>query len=388
MVDWTLIRDKMAIVKTITYLNHAAVAPLPISTKNVWQKVVDDQELGDTTLDLKAIHEGYPDVRKEIGTLIHAHPDDIALTVSAAHGISTALTSLDWHEDLNKGIILNDLEYTSNSFAYQQIAKRYHVPLHVIKSKTKNNYVYPSLEDYEEILREHPIRIIGISHVQFINGYQTDLQKLSSLAHKYGALVLVDGIQSVGAIDLDVQKTNVDFVAVGGYKWCLGPLSTGFLYVRKDLIEKTEPLVVGAFSDQDPFNFQHHIFHPYTNARRFQAIGAPQIVGLGESIHLLNQFGIENIQHRIFELLDYFIEQLHTHLANIHLESSLERNERSGILRLKLPEGIDLEQLPKTLNQKYKISASVRLGGLRISPHAYNTEEDLDYLIKSLKDFI
>ena len=152
MVDWTLFRDKMAIVKTFTYLNHAAVAPLPISTKNVWQKVVDDQELGDTALDLKAIHEGYPDVRKEIGTLIHAHPDDIALTVSAALGISTALTSLDWHEDLNKGIILNDLEYTSNSFAYQQIAKRYHVPLHVIKSKTKNNYVYPSLEDYEEIL--------------------------------------------------------------------------------------------------------------------------------------------------------------------------------------------------------------------------------------------
>ena len=386
MTDWTKLRDEMTITKVFTYLNHAAVAPLPISVKNAWEKVINMQNLGDTAMDFKAIHNGYLDVRKEIGTLIQAHPDEIALTLSSAHGISTALTSLDWQEDLQKGIIINDFEFTSNSFAYQQIAKKYHVPLHIVKSKTINNHIYLLIEDFEKILSEYPIRIIGISHVQFINGYQIDLQKLSTLAHKYGALVLVDGIQSVGAIGLDVQKTNIDFLAVGGYKWCLGPLSTGFLYVRKDLIDKAEPLIVSAFSDQDPLNFQHHIFNPHMDARRFQAIGAPQIVGLGESIHLINQFGIANIQHRIFKLIDYLLEQIHLHLTNISIESSLEYGERSGILRIKLPEGIDLDALLKILNQKYKISVSVRSGGLRISPHAYNTEEELEYFVKSLKE--
>ena len=369
MIEWTTFREIMPVTNTLTYLNHAAVGPIPDSVHSALVRMADIKVFGNYDINFQDVHNGYPEVRNSLASLLNTNPDNISLISSTSQGISSILASLDWHEDLTRGIAINDLEFTSNSFAYQQIAKRFHVPIYIIKAKRdENNCMFLDLDSYEEVLEKHSLRIIGISHVQFSNGYQTDLKKLATIAHKSNTLVLVDGIQSVGVLNVDVRSTNIDFLVAGAYKWCLGPFTMGLMYIRTDLIEKMDPIVVGALSDQNPSDFQHHEFHPSNKAQRFYAYGGPNLLAYayGESVNVINKFGINNIQNRAFQLTDYFIEQLQDTLPSCKVESRRNLGEKSSIIRIKLPGSVDLEKFSAILKSKYRIIISIRSGGLRI----------------------
>ena len=391
MTDWTTFRELMPVTQALTYLNHAAVGPISQPVHSALVKMADTKLFGSAEINFQDIHDGYPRLRESLATLLNAQPDDIALTGSTSQGVSSILAALNWQEDSSRGLAINDLEFTSNSFAYQQIAKKFHVPIYVVKArKDENNCMFLDLNDYEELLEKHPLQIIGVSHVQFSNGYKSDLKKLALLAHKYHTLVLVDGIQSIGVENLDIKETNIDFLVAGAYKWCLGPFSIGMMYIKNELVQKMDPLVIGAFSDQNPFDFQHHDFHPSTKAQRMSAYGGPNLLtdAYNESISLINKFGIKNIENRTAELTDHFIEQIQDTIPSCEIESRRNSSEKSSIMRIKLPESVDLKTLPDLLMAKYKISVSIRSGGLRVSPHCYNTEEELNYLVYTIKKIL
>jgi selenocysteine lyase/cysteine desulfurase len=326
-------------------------------------------------------------VRSEISQLINSSNKEIALSISTAHGISQILSSMDWSKKDDKGIIINDLEFTSNSFPYQQISKKFGIPLYVIKSKKKNQIDIIDIDDIKEQIENSSVNVIGISHVQFLNGFAIDLEKITKMAHEYGVLVLVDAIQSIGALNVDVKKTGIDFLAAGGYKWCLGPLSTGFMYIKQELINSLEPMFVGPTSDKKPMDFQHHEFNPQDSALKFHGAMYTYSAGLGESIKLLNNVGINNIESKIKKLVEYISEEFITNIPNSQIVSPI-RKEGSGILTIKLPENIKLEGLDEKLTKEYNVSISLRSGGIRFSPHAYNTEEEIDSCISVIKKII
>jgi selenocysteine lyase/cysteine desulfurase len=387
MTNWTEFREEFEITKSVAYLNHAGVGPLPRATVQTWSHIVNSQIFGDMNIELNKILDGYYDVRLSIAQLIGCSVDEICLTMATSHGISLVLSSLDWTTGGKYGIIINDQEYTSNSFPYQQISKKYKLPLFVISARKKGPIFYLDLEDFEKILENSPIRLVAVSHVQFINGFRIDIDALAKLTHKYGAQLLIDGIQAIGALKVDVRHSNVDYLVAGGAKWCLGPFASGFLYVKEKLLPELEPFIVGALSDESPLHFQHHEFHPKTSALKFQGAYLPQNLGLGQSIALLNKYGALKIQDRIFSLTEYLIEQFQTKIPQATLES-LRGEHSSGIVRFKFPANIDLQSLVKTLKEKYHVVTAIRAEGMRISPHAYNTEEEIDQLVTSIKDII
>ncbi|MHA1983274.1 MAG: aminotransferase class V-fold PLP-dependent enzyme [Candidatus Hodarchaeales archaeon] len=380
-------RNEMPVTNSYIYFNHASIGPNPKSTTKIMNDLVSSMKDGVAGIDWDPIMTQFKSVRSEISQLINSSNKEIALSISTAHGISQILSSMDWTKKADKGIIINDLEFTSNSFPYQQISKKFGIPLYVIRSKKKNYVDGINIDDIKEQIENTSANIIGISHVQFLNGFRTDIEKLTKMAHEYGVKVFIDAIQSVGAINVDVKKTGIDYLAAGGYKWCLGPLSTGFIYIKEELLNSLEPMFVGPTSDKKPMDFQHHVFDPQDSALKFHGSLYPYSVGLGESIKLLNSVGINNIESRISKLINYASAEFVSNIPNTRILSPIG-TEGCGILTLKLPENVKLEGLDEKLVKEHKISISLRLGGIRLSPHAYNTEEEIDRCISVIKKLI
>jgi selenocysteine lyase/cysteine desulfurase len=380
-------RNEMTVTDSYIYFNHASIGPNPKSTTNIMKDLASSNKNGVVGIDWDPVITQFKSVRSEISQLINSSTYEIALSVSTAHGISQIISSMDWTKKDGKGIVINDLEFTSNSFPYQQISKKFGIPLYVIKSKNMNQIDTIDIDDIKEQIENSSVNVIGISHVQFLNGFTIDLEKITKMAHEYGVLVLVDAIQSIGALNVDVKKTGIDFLAAGGYKWCLGPLSTGFMYIKQELLNSLEPIFVGPTSDKKPMDFQHHEFHPQESALKFHGSLLTNSVGLGESIRILNNVGIDNIESRIKKSVNYINDEFTNNIPDSQVISPIKSNG-SGIITIKLPENVKMEGLDEKLTKDHNISISLRAGGIRFSPHAYNTEEEIDRCISVIKKLI
>ncbi len=227
---------------------------------------------------------------------------------------------------------------------------------------------------------------VVVSHVEYVNGFRNDLKAISEIAHKHGAYLIVDAIQSAGAIQIDVKRDDVDFLATACYKWLLSPPGAGYLYVKEELIEKFEPPFVG-WASVKPEVFETIDFWDIWSlklsetASRFE-VGSPSyisLIGASEALKMMLHFGIENIEKRILKLTNYLIEQLKN--FGVTLKTPEEPQCRSGIVLAKVDK-------PKKVCEalaKEGIVVSARANGLRISPHFYNTEAEIDRLVEEIR---
>ena len=238
------------------------------------------------------------------------------------------------------------------------------------------------MDDFRRLVNRET-RLIAVSHVQYANGYRIDLEELSNIAHENNALLLTDAVQSVGQMPIEVSKLGIDFLAASGYKWLLSPISTGFLYVKLKQLDDLWPTIVGYRSDQNSNQFGYREFQPAQSARRFEdgQLNFPGFAGMKESITMLREVGIQTIWSRICMLINRLVEGLENN-RNARVTSSLEDNTRSGIVNIACrdPRAV-AERLLKS-----EIVVSVRDYGVRISPHFYNTEGEVDRLLTELSN--
>ena len=373
------LRSQFPVTEKAIYLNHAAIGPSPNPVTDECQKWLHHKSYGDMYFSpLDQMYDALDNDRKVIGRLINAkHPaDEIAFTYNTSYGLSAIAEAISWKE--NDTIILNDLEYTSNSYTYQALAKKFKLNIKVISHINGQLLV----DQFKDVL-DDTTRLVAISHVQFSNGFRIDLEEITSLVHDAGAQIIVDAIQSLGAIPLDVQSTNIDYLASGGYKWLLGPLGTGFLYVRKDLTEELNPSFIGSMSDASPMNLSHHDYHPGPSARRFQASLGPNAHLLAVAVQFLNDLKISKIFDHITNLTDLIIDFVNDH-SSLELNSPVDNlDNRSGIINFKCPRAEEIVYKLRILkNHPFRktdkpIAVSFREGGIRLSPHCYNTEEEI-----------
>jgi len=227
---------------------------------------------------------------------------------------------------------------------------------------------------------------VAVSHVEYVNGFRHDLRALSEIAHEHGAYLIVDAIQSAGAIPIDVKRDDVDFLAAACYKWLLSPPGAGYLYMRGELIEEFEPPFVGWRSVKEEV-FETLDFWDIWSLRlsetasRFE-VGSPSVisfVGANEALKMLLNIGIENIEARIIKLTEHLIEAVKT--LGLKLQTPEERLYRSGIVNFKIEKA---QEITQKLGEK-GIVVSARAHGIRVSPHFYNTEEEIDRLVEEIR---
>lgn len=365
------IRDNFPVTGSKVFLNHAAYSPLP-------RPVVDIMRTYNDELSRFEIDEAKYSLGKEhFAKLVGAKKEEVALVQNTSTGINIVANMINYQKHAN--IVTTDMEYPS--VVYPWLKKKLGVKVRYIENEDGKI----SLENVEEIV-DNKTAVVVISHVEYVNGFKHDLRGLSEIVHENDAFLVVDAIQSLGAIPVDVCKDGVDFLTASCYKWLLGPAGVGYLYVRDELIESFTPPFIG-WGSVDPKIFETIQFWEIrklklsTTASRFE-IGSPSfvsLVGASVAIKLLLEVGLENIQKRILSLTELLMDSVED--LGYRLTSPRELQHRSGIVHFLAK---DAQKKADRLKDK-NIIISARSNGLRVSPHFYNTEEEIELLIQELK---
>jgi selenocysteine lyase/cysteine desulfurase len=231
-------------------------------------------------------------------------------------------------------------------------------------------------------------RVVAISWVGFAGGWRIDPAELAEVAHDHGALLLLDAIQGLGVFPIDVQATGVDFLAADGHKWMLGPEGAGLLYVKREHLDRLRPHTVGWNSVVGRRDFDRIDLRLRPEAARYEG-GSQNMVGfhaLGASLDLLERFGLSAhrsaVAERVLANVDYACQRLASLGARIASDRREPQRHGSGILSFDFPDR-DANTVAGVCAAG-GVALSCRGGRLRISPHAYNNEEDVERLIGAL----
>jgi len=364
------LREQFPIVKNKVFMNHAAISPYPKPVQETMQGHIEEFSKFGT------IPGNLDDLRKPFAKLVNSKPDEIALIPNTSTGLNIAANMLDYPSGSN--IVVTDIEYPS--VVYPWLKKKPKVDVRYVKNVDGRIL----LDDVKKAV-DDKTAVVAISHVEYANGFRSDLGALAETAHEHGAFLLVDAIQSAGAVRIDVKRDDVDFLTAACYKWLLGPAGAGFLHVRKELIERSEPPFVGWASVKPEVFETIDLWDIWTldlseTASRFE-VGSPSIIsfiGASAAIQLLLNVGMASIERRILHLTERLMDEMDQR----GFTSQTPRDEecRSGITNFLIDRPEErVEQLLKK-----GIIVSARAHGIRVSPHFYNTEEEIDRFVTEL----
>jgi cysteine desulfurase / selenocysteine lyase len=356
------------------HFNHAGVAPMSVRVRAAVEHVT--QVMSEEGFD----HDGYVEtlgqLRSSLAGLVGVSPDQVSITRGTAHGISLLARGLDWREGDN--VVGARLEYPANIFPWMA-ARHRGVELRLVEPVAGR--VTP-----EAVLSlvDGRTRVVALSFVQFWNGYRIDLAEIGAECRKRGVILAVDGIQGLGVLPFDLESMNADFVAAGAGKWLTGPPGVGFTAWRPELLERIDPLLVGTGSVEDRMNYFEPSFEYAGTARKFEesALSWLDIAAFGAAVGLLLEIGIEVIEEHVLGLARRLAEGLVERGNKIIEPWPREVEESSGIVSFNRPGATEVELL-RDLKAAGVITRTHR-DFVRLSPHFYNTEEEVDRVIDVL----
>jgi len=358
-------RKEFPVVEKYIYLDHAGVAPVAARVKNAIETFLrESSDAG--AFCYPAWAKKTAEIRAKCARLIGADSSEIAFVKSTSHGISLVAGGLDWKRGDN--VLFCERDFPSNIYPWLGLEK-WGVEARPVPHQRGKVLI----EDIEARM-DSRTRMVAVSSVQFSNGFRIDLKRLGKLCSERDILLCVDAIQSLGVIPIDVREQKIDFLSADAHKWLLGPEGIGVFYCRKEIAERIDPLLIGWKSVINDFDFDHPRFQLKSDALRFEE-GSQNLLGifgLGASIDLLLEVGIQNVGERVLFLGDIVIGMIEK--RGFELMTPREREERGG--GISFCGKFDPAVMRDRLREK-NILISVRGGGLRVSPHFYNTERDI-----------
>lgn len=376
-MDIEQIRQLFPFIKNgIVYLNHASTAPVSLLVRERINNLL--REKSETKIDdYFSFLKVYEETKILLGELINANPDRIAFLDNTSNGLNILATGINWRS--GDRILLNDIEFPANVYPFLNLEK-YGVQVDFVKSK--NGIV--SADDIIANVKPQT-KLISVSFVQFLSGYKIDLEKLGNFCRQNNIIFSVDGIQGIGALDFDVRKFKIDFLSCGTQKWLFGAQGLAFIYLTEELQQRINPAYVGWLSVEDAWNLLDYEMNLKKSANVFQG-GTLNSLGIyifNTSLKLLKDFGFNRIEERVISNTKYLRKKLNETGINSLLDE-VDEKYYSGITTFKID---DAERLYKHLEEE-KIVCSLREGFIRLSPHFYDTFEDIDIVIKSIEKFI
>lgn len=366
-------RSRFPIFDHTTYLNNCSLGPL---SRDAVEALGRYQETWGRYGAPAWWREWLPHLnlaRQRFAQLIGADVEEVTISHSVSSALSSIASTFDYRA--RPAVVSTDLDFPT--IPYQWLARaREGVQVRYARSTDR---IRVPLDTFRPLVRDD-VALIATSHVFFTTGYIQPIRHLTELAHERGARIVVDGYHSVGAIPVDVKELGVDFYIGGTLKWLLGGPGLTFIYVRRDLIANLEPTISGWFSSADQFAFDAlHLDWPPT-ADRLE-LGTPAVgtayTGVAGMDLILN-VGTERIYRRLQHLTQRVIDRGRAHGYGIL--SPEEPHERAGIVMLKVK---DPEETVQQLSGQ-GFTVDYRPGLLRVSPHFFNTEGDVDQFMDAL----
>ena len=372
--DLDTIRQNFPIVERCIYFNHASVGPI---SRRVRQAMDRHSQLHVESIDT-VTQESEP-VRARGRTLaaklVGSKPERIAYIQNTSHGLSLIAHGIEWQPGDN--VVVPAMEFPSNYLIWKSLESK-DVSLRLWPLKDGRLRV----QDLEPLI-DSRTRVVTLSQVQYHNGFKCDLASISALCHSNNALFVVDGTQSVGAIPIDVAREGVDALVVSAHKWLLGPFGIGFMALSDHAFDQLKVAILGWYSVNEPFEFRREL-DLLPTAERFEPgtkndVG---IFGLTARLEEIQELGLDAIENWILNLNDHVATVIKA--KGYIVTSPWDHLERSGILTFTHPV-IPSETLLEHL-QVATIKASLRGGAIRISPHYYNSDQEIETLLNALPD--
>lgn len=366
------IASEFPLDQDLIYLNHAAVAPWPARTARAINIFTDEN--------LRRGAKNYPRwvkveslLRQQLRQLINApNVEDIALLKNTSEALSVIAYGIDWKHGDN--IVVAKQEFPSNRVVWQSL-KKFGVDVRLVDIAT--------CEDPEAVFvqaTDKNTRLLSVSSVQYATGLRMDLHRIGQHCSKHDIYFCVDAIQSLGALQFNVQEIDADFVVADGHKWMLGPEGVALFYCRASQREALRLHQYGWHMLQDMGNYDAIEWSPVETARRFEC-GSPNMLGihaLGASLSLLLEIGMATVEKRILERSQYLIGLIQQQ-PQLTLLSRNETARLSGMVSF-AHRNMASPQLYENLMKKNVICAN-RGGGIRFSPHFYTELEKIQSAI-------
>ncbi len=362
----SLIQTEFKLSDKISYLNHAAVSPWPASTtKAITDFALENNLYGAT--DYPKWNKVESSLRSNLALLINApSPDDIALVKNTSEALSMVAYGLEWQP--NDNVVISEEEFPSNRIVWESLAdKQVKLKQVSLKHNPENSLIAACDEN---------TKLLSISSTQYSSGITLDLVKLGQACKQSNILFCVDAIQTIGALQFDVQKIQADFVMADGHKWMLAPEGLALFYCHQKIRSKLKLNEFGWHMTEDMTNFNSTQWTIANSARRFEC-GSPNMLGIhgfNASIALLLEVGMYNVQQFLLENTDYLFSLLNKN-NQIEIITPQNPGQYAGIVSFKHRKKQTSELFSHLWSNQ--IICAQRGEGIRFSPHFYNSKESI-----------
>lgn len=373
LLEWRL---EFPILGNTVYLISHSLGAMPTET---FARLTDYAETW-ATRGVRAWAEGWWDmpvtVGNQVGRIIGADPGTVVMHQNVSICQSLILSCFEPTPKRNK-IVYSELNFPSVMYVYEAHARNGNLRIETVKS---DDGITVPLERMLAAIDEETL-LVPFSHVLFKSAFLQDAKAITERAHEVGAMVVLDAYQSAGTVPLNVKELNVDFATGGSVKWLCGGPGAGYLYVRPDLHKKLEPKTTGWMAHAEPFAFDTELRYAPNVARFLHGSPAiPSLYAAMSGYRIINEIGVKSIRRKSVRQTTRLIELAEE--AGFTVTSPKEPSQRGGTVTVLHDHAaaITTELINREFIVDYRPGA-----GVRISPHFYTSDEELELVIREMK---
>jgi kynureninase len=367
----TEFRSRFPIFDRKIYLNSCSLGPLSRQSRAALEDFANDwEEFGAPAWWLKWMPK-IDEVSRLFAELVRATREEVTIHHSISSALSSISNSIDYSR--RRRVVVADIDFPT--IAYQWLANP---EVEVVFARSSDGISVP-IEEYERLIDDRTA-LVATSHVFYATGAVQDVKTIAEIAHRHGAMMVVDGYHSFGVLPIDVSDLGVDFYLAGTLKWACGGPGLTFIYAAQDATASLTSRITGWFASADQFAFETTRYEPAASARRFQ-LGTPAIATVYSGIpglEMLREATVPAIWERIRSLTSLVVDRVEA--EEWDLASPSDADSRGGIVMLRLS---DPDQVVESLAGEGVI-IDARPGKIRISPHFYNTEADVQAALQAI----
>ena len=368
----TDIRDQFPIAESYAYLNHASISPLPRGSAEAMQRQVKDVARQGVHAFPGWVRE-YEQLRCAAASMLGCDADEIAITKNTSEGLSAIANGLDWRS--GDTIVGLESDFPANYVPWRELQARHGVRFHSLR--LRNGVL--DLEELDQACKG--ARLAALSYVHFLTGFRWNLKAVGEVCRRRDCVLVLDAVQGMGPFEIDVKACGVHALSAGGHKWLLGPEGCGIFYVDRSWMPAVRPVEFG-WTSLEGFESYRSDGDLQPGARRFECgtLNTVGCVGLRTSIELLNEIGADHSSATIHALVERVLEAARS--KGYEAAAKRNRENGSGIVSLRKP-GVDPAKAVADLRED-GVSAAERMGWIRVAPHVYNTDAEIDRLVELL----
>jgi len=372
-------RTEFPILETTTYLISNSLGAMPRAVYDALKGYADTW----ATRGVRAWEERWwmlaVEVGNELGALMNAPQGSVSVHQNVTTCQAVVASCFDFQGKRNK-VVYSDLNFPSVMY-FWEAQQAYGARVHMVK--TDDGITVPTQRLLDAI--DETTLLVPISHVIFRSAYINDAKAIIEKAHKAGAHVVLDTFQSLGTVPVDIQALNADFACGGVLKWLCGGPGVAYLYVRPDLGSKLEPKLTGWFAHQNPFGFEvgptRYTDPPFRFMNGTSHI--PALEAARPGLKIIQEVGVETIREKSKRQTTRLIQLAEKHAWRVNTPRDPEK--RGGTVSIDMPDAQEVckELLKRDILVDYRPKA-----GVRMSPHFYNTDEELDVAINAVEEIL